>query len=451
MIVRKMSVCLVLLAGLLVGGIGWQAALASQPSYDTLRVDGPNAALPYEVWVAWTPLIVPLPDGSAWAFFSAQAVNPDSTVGTKKLFASRLNPSTGTWSAAAPLKGGQIQFGATAAVDSQGNIHLVYTDRANDQTTSFGQIVYVKIAPDGTFSDPVAIAPSDKAGHQLSPEVVLDKSGGLHAVWQDQRSVDDASRAAAASNADVFSSDLGADGTWSAPVQISVRPDATTNASRPQLATDGDRLVVVWSTYTAASGLDTAAELDWSYRPIDGSAGWAQPQALLQRGNAQIGGKLLDLASNPKGGVTLVYGSRTDNVNSLFAQQLAAGATTWDAPITLAQGDRGSFPAAAIAPDGTLVVAYNLGSGQSVQVGTVAWVPGAPRGSVESVVTAGEDGAQGRPMIDIDANGKVWVIYMHEPSGGVANEIRIIRGAAIATELAPATPATPVAAATPSS
>jgi hypothetical protein len=436
MIVRKLSVCLALIAGLLVSGLGWQSASAGQPSYDTLRVDGPTSALPYEVWVAWTPLVVPLPDGSAWAFFSAQAVNPDATVGTKKLFASHLDPASGTWSAAQPLKGGQIQFGPTAVVDSSGTIHLVYTDRADDQATSFGQIAYVKIGADGSFSDPVAVAPDPNAGHQLSPELVLDKNGALHVVWQDQRAVSADDRAAAASNADIFSSDLGADGKWTAPTQISVRPDATTNASRPQLATDGDRLVVVWSTYTATSGLDTANSLDWSARPIDGSAGWSQPQTVVQRGDAQIGGKLLDLVSNPAGGVTLVYGNRVANSNSLFAQQLQAAGTSWDPAVTLTQGDRGSFPTASVMPDGTIVVAYNLGSGQSVQVGVIAWVPGTPRGSVETVVTAGEDGAQGRAYVDVDANGKVWLVYMHEPTGGVANEIRIIRGATISTELA---------------
>lgn len=450
MIVRKLSVCLALLAGLMIAALGLQPAAADQPSYDTLRVDGPTAALPYEVWVAWTPLILPLPDGSAWSFFSAQTVNPDATVGTKKLFASWLNPTAGTWQAAVPFNGGQIQFGPSAVVDAQGTVHLVFTDRADDQPVSYGKLVYTKSNPDGTWTEPVAVAPNDNAGHQLSPELVLDKNGGLHVVWQDQRGVDQASREAAASNADAFSSDLGADGAWSAPVQISARPDATTNASRPQLGTDGDRLVVVWSIYNAESGLDTAARLEWSTRPIDGSSGWAAPQVLMERGNAQIGGRLLDLATDPNGGVTLVYGSRVDGVNTLYAQRLQPGAATWDAAVTLIQGDRGSFPSATIAPDGSVVVAYNIGSGQSVQVGIVVLVAGAPRGSVETIVTAGEDGAQGRAAIDIDANGRLWVIYMHEPAGGVANEVRVIRGAVVSIELAPETPpATAIPDATP--
>jgi hypothetical protein len=227
-------------------------------------------------------------------------------------------------------------------------------------------------------------------------------------------------------------------------------PDIATNASRPQLAVDGDRLVAVWSIYTAASGLDTADRLEWSTQPIDGSSGWAAPQVLLQRGESQIGGRLLDLASDPNGGVALVFGSRTSDINLMFAQRLQPGAATWDQAVLIASGDRGSFPSATVAPDGTVVVAYNVGSGTAVQVGAVAYVTGQPRGSVETILTAGEDGAQGRPTILIDANGRLWVIYMHEPSGGVANEVRIIRGATISTELAPEQlPATPVPAASP--
>lgn len=449
MIVRKLSVCLALLAGLIWVGLGSNPASAAQPSYDTLRVDGGAGALPYQVWVAWTPSVVPLPDGNAWAFFSAETVNPDGTIGTKKLYVSRFDAASGTWQAATPLSGGQIQFGQSAVVDAQGTVHVVYTDRADDQPTSYGQLVYIRSTPEGSWTDPVPVAADPNAGHQLSPELILDRNGGLHVIWQDQRSVDQAAREAAASNADVFSSDLGADGNWTAPVQVSVRPDATTNASRPQLGTDGDRLIAVWSVYTAESGLETAARLEWSTRPIDGSAGWSQPQVLLERGDAQIGGRLLDLVSDTNGGVNLIYGSRSNNENTIFAQRLQAGAESWDAPVTLIQGDRGSFPSAAIAPDGTTVVAYNIGSGTAVQVGAIAIVPGAPRGSVETVLTAGEDGAQGRPMITFDANGRLWVIYMHEPTGGVANEVRVLRGATVSTELAPETPASPAAEATP--
>jgi len=129
----------------------------------------------------------------------------------------------------------------------------------------------------------------------------------------------------------------------------------------------------------------------------------------------------------------------------LFEQSLAAGASDWGAPVTLVGGDRGSFPAAAYEPDGTLVVAYNIGSGSNVGVGAVALKTGATTPSVETNVTAGEDGAQGRATLATDGSGGVWIIYMHEPTGGLSNEIRILKGAVIDS-----TPGPEVQIATPS-
>src|SRR5215216_693571 len=240
--------------GMSVGG----AAAVTQPGYDTMRIDEGGSAMPYQVWTDWAPYILPMPDGGAWVFFSAQTKvpnpqNPSETVlGTRKLYASHFDPVSGTWQPATAFSGGQIQFGPTAVVDNQGTVHLIYTDRQDAQAGSFGTLVYRKSTADGGWTDPVPVATDPAAGHQLSPELVLDGQGGLHVAWQDQRLVTEDRRSgqtAQASNADVFASDLLPDGSWSAPVPINVRPDETTNASRPQLVVDGDRLMAVWSVY----------------------------------------------------------------------------------------------------------------------------------------------------------------------------------------------------------
>lgn len=441
--------------------LGASAIAAPQPSYDTLRVAGDGAAVPYQVWVAWSPIIVPTPDGSAWAFYSVQAQNTDGTLGTKKLFVSHYNQAGGSWSAGTPLPGGQIQFGPAAAVDANGVVHVVYTDRADDKPTSYGQLVYIHSNTDGSWTDPVAVAANAAAGHQLSPDIALDKNGGVHVAWQDQRGEDQASRDVAASNADIFEADLGADGKWTGAVQVSAKPEPTTNGSRPQIAVDGDRLVVVWSVYTAETGINTADSIQWSTRPLDPTAAWTNPQQLVSRNvdasgaGDQIGGRLLDLVADPTGGVGLVYGRHLGNVNNLFAQHLAAGGSDWSAPVTLIGGDRGSYPAAAYEPDGTLVVAYNIGGGSTVGVGVVTLKTGATTPSGETNATAGEDGAQGRATLATDSAGAIWIIYMHEPKGGLSNEIRVLNGAVVDTAPGPevqiATPsASPAPQASPS-
>src|SRR5262249_49781063 len=80
----------------------------------------------------------------------------------------------------------------------------------------------------------------------------------------------------------------------------------------------------------------------------------------------------------------------------------------------------------ATAEEGTAYVIYTLGA-STVHVGAVALPPGQPRASAEVTVTAGEEGAQGIPALAVDRNNAVWIVYMHEPTGGQANEVRVLR------------------------
>src|SRR5262249_15612823 len=137
----------------------------------------------------------------------------------------------------------------------------------------------------------------------------------------------------------------------------------------------------------------------------------------------------------------------------LYLQKLAGGGSAWSQPITLVGGPRGSYPKLAIAADGTAYVIYNL-SASTVHVGAVALAPGQTRASAEGTVPAGEEGAQGIPALAVDRNNAVWIVYMHEPTGGQANEVRVLRGAMIPSQPGPETPvaspaASPAAGASP--
>lgn len=417
----------------------------AQPSYDTIRVEVEGTDLPYQVWVDWTPLIVTTGDGGAWAFFSAEAVLADG-LGTKKLYATRFDPNAGVWLPATALPGGQIQFGPTAVVGGDGVVHVIYSDRASDDPAAFSTLVYIKTTAEGGWTEPVQVAPNEQAGHQLSPSLALDGNGALHLVWQDQRGVTEEMRQATPSNADIFACTLAADGACANPVTLSQRPSPDTNASRPQIEVDGNRLVAIWSTYvgTTDEELSSAQRVEWSQLTLgDENATWSAPQTLTERENGLIGGKLVDIAADPTGGVIVVFGRRTD-INVLYLTRLAADAGEWSEPLPLISGDRGSFPAVDVGPDGTVYVAFNAGSGMEVRVGAVALGPGQPRASAQTIISQAEEGAQGRPAIDADANGKVWILYLREPSGGLANEVRSLRGAVIPSEPAAEAPATPV-------
>lgn len=422
-----------------------------QNSYDVIRVaSDENAAIPYVVWVDWTPTIVATPDGGAWAFFSAQPFNTDGAGERGRLYAARFDPESGTWGAATVMAGGEVQFGATAVVDGDGTVHLVYSDRASVEVTDFSTLYYTRTNADGAWEAPKAVAQSDAAGHQLSPNLALDDNGGLHLVWQDQRAVPeelrvpaegDANRANAA-YADIFASDY-VDEAWTEPVQVSLRGENNEiNASRPQFARDGDRLVAVWSVYEGVNEqqLSGAIRIEWATRPV-GENTWGAPATFLEPDGNQIGGRLVQIASVNGGGVLALVGRRTpDNTetadtneatNELFMRRLDSGAEEWGEEVPLSTGEKGAFPAVAVSGDGTLYAVYENGSGAQVDVGGFAVAPDATTPGPDSIVSPAEAGAQGRPSVTVDANGGVWVIYFHQPEGEQPIEARVLRGATI--------------------
>ena len=64
------------------------AAATVQPSYDTIRIQNDGVASLYEVSIDWSPLVLNLPDGGAWGFFTAQLRLPTEP-GANPLLSSR--------------------------------------------------------------------------------------------------------------------------------------------------------------------------------------------------------------------------------------------------------------------------------------------------------------------------------------------------------------------------
>ncbi|CAN5619247.1 hypothetical protein BH23CHL5_BH23CHL5_07360 [soil metagenome] len=440
-----------------------------QPSFDTIRVqDGEETRL-YQASILWSPVIVPLADGSAWAFFTAQLRLPtepgaEPALTNFRVLAARFDPSAGTWSPAIALPG-EIGFGPSAVADDQGTVHLVYTIRANLEPNSYGSLVYLRSTPEGVWTGPTLVAANESAGHQLSPDLTVDASGGVHVAWQDQRNVSEELRVANASNADILISDLNPDGTWSEPVQLNVRAEELVNASRPNLLADGDRLVAVWSMYSPELevGLDSATHVQWSTRPINDTEGWSEPQTLFERGDTLIGGRFLDVAGNGSGDIAVLFGRRTANENQLFLQRLPSGSDDWSPPSLVSAGNRGSYPRMSMGPDGTVYAVYNLSdSTQAVQVGAIAIAQDETSAGAEVALTLGEERQQGIASIAVDNLGRAWVIYLHElPGRPTPTEARVLRGAIIESlpaipiepadpVIQPLPPASPAAEATPS-
>lgn len=400
----------------------------SQPAYDVLRIDDNGIGRAYRVWEEWVPQVVTTPDGGAWVFFTAQVRIPEGNA-DRRLFASRFDPELRVWLPARSMGSSATQFGATAATDSQGVVHLIYSNRAGEGPGTWSQLVYQRFLND-SWTDPVPVAPHPDAGHQMLASLAIDAHDGLHVVWRDQRFVTPEARASLVTNADLLSSDL-VEGEWTEPTMINIREAPDINPGWPHLVADGDRLVVVWSIYrgTTAEEMRSAARVEWSSRPLDASRGWSTPQTLYVREGGDAGGRLIDLAADPRGGAVVVYGLFNHGNNDLMLQRLDAGKDEWTAPVQIASGDYGYLPVVTIADDGTIYAVFNNGRNRDVDIGgLIVDASGQSPGAV--TLTPAEGGITARASIALDDNETPWVVYMHQPEGSTnVTEIQSVRAA----------------------
>ncbi len=399
----------------------------AQPAYDVLRIDDGGVGRAYRVWEAWVPKVVNTPDEGAWIFFTAQ-VRTEDGYGDRRLYAARFDPELMVWLPARSLGTGATQFGASAVVDRQGAVHLVYSDRQAGSDT-WSELVYQKHV-DGAWTEPARVAPHPDAGHQMLASLAVDATDGLHVVWRDQRLVTAEARAALPTNADLMASDL-IEGEWTEPTPITIREAPEINPAWPHLTVDGDRLVAVWSIYrgTTAEEMKSAVRVEWSTRPLDPKSAWSPPQTLYVREGGDAGGRLIDLAADPRGGAVVVFGLFNRGVNELFLQRLGTGSSVWSAPVLISRGDYGYLLAVDIDARGMIYTVFNSGRNRDVDIGGLIADPtGVSEGAV--TLTPAESGVTALASISLDQQGRPWVVYMHQPTGSSSvTEIQSVRAA----------------------
>ena len=261
------------------------------------------------------------------------------------------------------------QFGATAAVDSQGVVHLVYSDRQADsdslEPTRLSAVRRWLLDGPGCQWRPTRTPGTRCSPRSPSMTPMASTSSG---------EISDSSRLKPAPRCRPTpissSSDL-VEGEWTEPTQINIREAPEVNPAWPHLAVDGDRLVVVWSIYrgTTAEEMKSAVRVEWSTRPLDASSAWSAPQTLYVREGGDAGGRLIDLAADPRGGAVVVYGLYNRSNNDLFMQRLEPEQAHGPAPVLIASGDYGYLPDITIGDDGTIYAVFNNGRNRDVDIG----------------------------------------------------------------------------------
>jgi endonuclease YncB( thermonuclease family) len=398
------------------------------PERSVLNVRSGDVNEPYTPWAitSWRPTLVTTPDGGAWSFFSAKTADgPDKD--KARLYASHYDPSTGSWGAATAMPGGDFQYGATAVVDGRGLVHLVYSDQGKGGNNDFAILMYTHEDGSGGWTAPIPVAPSDRAGHQLSASLAIDKNGTLHVLWRDQRAFPAGS---STPNADIFASDLPPGGTWTEPIEVNQHVPTSVGAW-PEVVVDGDRLVAVWSVYTSTTGTVNAARIDWATRPLDDPTGWSTPEPLVVGRGEKFGGRFVDLAADPNGGVVLAVARQLNDV-FLFVRRLPADSTEWGGDTLITAGDRGSYPSITVSQQGTVYVAYNVGMTSVVDVGAVAIPFRSIQPGPERLLTQDDPNSQGLAVVTTDQTGSPWVIYFSQvPGAASVDKVYVLRNAEI--------------------
>jgi endonuclease YncB( thermonuclease family) len=410
--------------------------------------DGGDSTSPYYPWTEWSPVILPMPDGGAIVFFSAErpaSLDPSTPTPAealvRRIVYSIYDPANGTWSTAEPIPAdGNLQFGVSAVVDSIGRVHIVYSVRQVDAPAALSTLKYMVREVNGAWSRPENVGANSRAGHQISPSLAIDRDDTLHVVWQDQRRFSEEVRAQMPAAADVFYSLKRSGSDWATPAPVNTHSDQELT-NRPLLVVDGARLVVVWSVYLMEN-LSSANRVDWSYIAIDeigdepAESPWADALPLIAGRGEAFGGRLLDLEASPAGGVVFVFG-RQNNDTFLFLRRLPALSTAWSGDILVTFGDRGTFPALTVSADGTAYVVYSLGTGAEVRVAGVALAHGSIVPGPEVILTGGIEGLQGIPGITTDATALPWVVYIGQsPGASSADNVQAIRNFIIPRSIA---------------
>jgi hypothetical protein len=412
------------------------------------------AAAPLVPWTAATAItgtdvstqvkdVVTAADGSAvavWNQFASAGSNE------RKLYAAVRPAGSDTWGAPAlltttPDEGGSVKLHASA----DGTVTALWMEYPDETSPGAGpfntRVVTSVLAADHSgWSAPVELVGTDAAWGDGGIDLAEAPDGTLTAVW--------GTRAGSGSTAEIYAAGRGADGTWSAPVQISATvADGADGSHGPSVAVSSDGTTVVvyeqsdgpsgsvravsraagsteWSAPVAATGSyqsvsepevsaadDGSLTLAWeatdesedqSIRTATRSAAdgtWSAPETVTA--TADLAGTPEPLIA-PAGDVTLVWVDYTTTFSTRTATRDAATGT-WSAVKTLSTSYVPEAWDAAIADDGTVhalwpqTVSGKRGLVESVRSNgewsTPTQLPGSSAAYVLGQVSVGEDGA----------------------------------------------------------
>lgn len=327
------------------------------------------------------------------------------------LWASRLDRSTGDWSAPEPIDDGGIG-GSSApqlAADGQGNVFAVWIrDRDGGGGPTEPTVWVARRTAAGSWGSPFPL--DAEAGRALSPRVAANASGEAVVAWIEPNGADDS----------LWTSRFDpSSGDWSTPSLVEGLSDPPVeDAASPwvALADTGDAFVA-W-LQPASTGASPSV---WASRLAAGASTWEVPEEIDDQ---------LVAASSPKigadaGGNAVVLWEQDGSVHA--ARYVEGELAPWTDPEPLdTSGLTADHASLAVAPTGHAVAIWRRADGGGRiwgrRLDSGAW-------SAEVQVQTSTTEASDAPHVALDASGNAVAVWQQDIGGGV----RRVRSSRLAT------------------
>lgn len=374
--------------------------------------------------------------------------------GTQPVVQASTRPAGGTWSAPVDLAAGRSIFNPQLTVDPAGNATAVWRVREIDRS-----VVQTSTRPaGGVWSAPVDLSVDtsvDLSQPTDVPQVAVDASGIVTATWSRFEA-----KPSEAFKHVVQAATRLTDGTWTAPVDLSVpgqharttdlavdpagnatviwvagslvqaatRPAGGTWAAPVDLSTiagprANPRIVVdpagtataVWGTFTTTYGIQTATRSP--------GAPWSAPADLSAPGQDTF--DTPELAADRRGTVTALW-QRHDGSGWIVTSATRPAGGAWTAPVDLsATGHDAWDPQVAVDPAGNATAVWSLADEpMSDSARTVQAARRTVAGEWTAPVDLSRGGTAWNPQVALDSSGNATTVWSHNDGSGYVVEAR---------------------------
>jgi hypothetical protein len=305
----------------------------------------------------------------------------------------------GSWSAPVALSAAGADS-ALVAAGPEGTVTAVWL---LEREEGWRSVVQSATRPTGgSWSAPVTVSLPKKAAR--SPQIALDPQGGATAVWEEEHSgaIESSTRSSA--------------GTWSAPVTLSANGVVS---NWPQVAVDSQgNATAVWAG-RASNGRRIQIQsrrIQTATRPADGT--WSAPVSISMPGHRLVQDP--QIAVDPQGEATAIW-QRSNGSDLVVQGAMCPAGGSWSRPVdlTVGQGKGGQHLQLVVDSWGN---ATALWEGYDSIHGTTFAIQGAkrPPGGAWSRPTniSRRTKRLGEPQIAIDSLGRTTAIWTIGARGG---------------------------------